>query len=699
MLCPACLTDNIDTSASCQLCGNPLDTLQAGSAPVGSPLQLAGGTVLKQGHYQIKSTLGQGGFGITYSAIDCRSNQTVAIKELLPEKCARRGNVITWPSQVTPQKRREQIEEVKREALYLSQCIHPNIVKIHDAFEENETAYIVMAIAAGDSLTKLLKQHKKLPEAKVKQYFIQVGEALREIHSKNLLHRDINPNNIMVDSNDRVTLIDFGNAREFIAGQSRDMTRTITPGYAPLEQYSQRAKRGPATDFYAVCATMYELLTGELPPEPTERLQIDTLKSPRLLEPSLSPLTEQIILDGLKIRAEDRFQSADDLIQALKGKYISPSLKQSRSLVERGSLSNAVQSYDKCLSSEPSNGDAAIELALVLIHLNDSRTEVAAQRAIQLSPKDGRSYGVLGLAYCRRGNWQEAVKQLQQAASLAPAEAWIQANLAWALGMLKQWQQAEKAVEQALQYDGQQAFALGLKAWIAVHNQQWKVAISASRRSITQVRQTDPQSVLRLQSWVYPCLTIALYEGLTNKQAPDLDRCLQEFMTSVPQQSFGWGFKGWQNASNQQWSEAVQSLEQVSRKRDVAKWIAYNSGIAQEHINSNIEISRHYERLNQQYNDDSFILFRLGTTVAQQGDWRSAHSYLQKAVQLKPDFAEAHHNLGWILLNLRKEDPKANFTRDIFSSYRKATELYTKNNQHELVNTIQKAFKTCDVDL
>ena len=556
-----------------------------------------------------------------------------------------------------------------------------------------------MAIAAGDSLTKLLKQHKKLPEAKVKQYFIQVGEALREIHSKNLLHRDINPNNIMVDINDKVTLIDFGNAREFIAGQSRDMTRTITPGYAPLEQYSQRAKRGPATDFYAVCATMYELLTGELPPEPTERLQIDTLKSPRLLEPSLSPLTEQIILDGLKIRAEDRFQSADDLIQALKGKYLSPGLKQSRSLVAQGNLSNAVQSYDKCLSSEPSNSDAAIELALVLIHLNDSRTEVAAQRAIQLSPKDGRSYGVLGLAHCRRGNWQEAVKQLQQAASLAPAEAWIQANLAWALGMLKQWQQAEKAVEQALQYDGQQAFALGLKAWIAVHNQQWKVAISASRRSITQVRQTDPQSVLRLQSWVYPCLTIALYEGLTNKQAPDLDRCLQEFISSVPYQSFSWGFKGWQNASHQQWPEALQAFEQASKKRDVAKWVAYNSGITQERINPTNQVIQHYERLNRQFNDNSFILFRLGTILGQQGDWRAAHSYLQKAVQVRPDFAEAQHNLGWVLLNLRKEDTQGKFVRDIFAAYKKAVALYIQNNQHGLASAIQQAFKDCDIDL
>jgi eukaryotic-like serine/threonine-protein kinase len=698
MLCPACLTDNLDTASSCNFCGNSLGA-QQGAAAVGSPLQLASGTLLKQGSYEIKKTLGQGGFGITYSATDRRNNQTVAIKELLPEKCARRGNIIAWPTQVTPQKRREQIEEVRREAQFLSQCIHPNIVKIYDCFEENETAYIVMQMAVGESLTALLRQQKKLPEAKVKHYFLQVGEALKEIHSRNLLHRDINPNNIMVDSHDNIILIDFGNAREFIAGQSRDMTRTITPGYAPLEQYSQRAKRGPATDFYAVCATMYELLTGELPPEPTERLQTDLLKSPRQLEPSISPLTEQIILSGLKIRAEDRFQTADELIQALQGKFVSPNLRQARSLVEQGKLSDAASAYDRCLASEPSNSDAAIELTLVLIHLNDSRTEASAQRAIQLNPKDGRGYGVMGLVNCRRANWQEAVKQLQQGTKLASTESWIQANLGWALGMMSQWQQAEVAIEQALQYDNQQEFALGLKAWIAVHQQQWKTAIAASRRCITQSRQADPRGASRLQSWVYPCLTIALYEGLSNKQAPDINRCLQEFINSVPNQAFASGFKGWLSASQNQWPQAIQSFEQATQNRSVMKWIYYNLGISQEQIIPLPQVTQYYERLNQQSKEDGFVLFRLGTILGQQGQWKEAQTYLQKAVQLQPDCAEVHHNLGWVLLNLRKQDSQGKLVRDIFSAYRKASALYTQKNQHQLAGVIQQAFQDCNIEL
>ena len=444
---------------------------------------------------------------------------------------------------------------------------------------------------------------------------------------------------------------------------------------------------------------MYELLTGELPPEPTERLQTDFLKSPRQLEPGISPLTEQIILSGLKIRAEDRFQTADELIQALQGKFISPNLRQARLLVGQRNLSDAASAYDRCLGSEPSNSDAAIELSLVLIHLNDPRTESFAQRAIQLNPKDGRGYGVLGLVNCRRANWQEAVKQLQQGTKLASTEAWIQANLAWALGMMRQWQQAEAAIEQSLQCDSRQEFALGLKAWIAVHQQQWKTAIAASRQCITQSRQSNPQTAARLQPWVYPCLTIALYEGLSNKQAPDIERCLQEFMSSVPSQSFASGFRGWLSASQQDWNTALQSFERAKQNRNHVKWIDHNLGISKEHLIPPLQVSHYYEQLNQTFQDDSFVLFRLGTLLGQQGQWKEAQSHLQKAIQLRPDYAEAHHNLGWVLLNVRRQDSKGKIVRDIFFSYKKAVTLYSQNNQHQLANSIQQIFQSCNIDL
>ena len=116
------------------------------------------------------------------------------------------------------------------------------------------------------------------------------------------------------------------------------------------------------------------------------------------------------------------------------------------------------------MTSEPENGEAAVELALVQVHANDSQAEITAQKAIQMQPDDGRAYGVLGLVNCRKSKWSEAVKKLQQAAKLSPQEAWIEANLAWSLGKTNNWQQAEIAVAKALQIDSKCTFALGIQA-------------------------------------------------------------------------------------------------------------------------------------------------------------------------------------------------------------------------------------------
>ncbi|MFM6475878.1 MAG: tetratricopeptide repeat protein, partial [Dolichospermum sp.] len=135
-------------------------------------------------------------------------------------------------------------------------------------------------------------------------------------------------------------------------------------------------------------------------------------------------------------------------------------------LVKQGKLGEAVQAYEKLLTHEPNNGEAAVELALIQMYIDDQKAELNAQKAIQLQPKDGRGYGILGLVNCRKSNWTEAVKYLQQAANLSPQEAWIQANLAWALGKIGNWQQAEIAVNQALSIDANCTFSLSLQAWI-----------------------------------------------------------------------------------------------------------------------------------------------------------------------------------------------------------------------------------------
>ncbi|WP_293122865.1 serine/threonine-protein kinase, partial [Moorena sp. SIO4G3] len=418
-----------------------------------SPYHLPAGTLLRQSHYRLEKVLGEGGFGITYQGIYLPNSAKVAIKELWPEKAARIGKTITWPPSIAPIDRQRQLHKFQLEASYLQKCSHPNIAQVYDWFEENNTAYLVMELISGKSLYKILQQEGVLSEEKLKGYFIQVAEALTVVHSNQLLHRDIKPDNILIDHQDRAVLIDFGATKEFMAGQTREMSVTLSPGYAPLEQYSYRSKRWPATDIYALCASMYELLTGELPAQATERAGSETLIPPRQLAPQITPQTEQVILTGMRMKVEERFQTAEELIDAFKGKFVSPSQRKAWGLLKQGKLAEAVQAYQQCLTNQPNHGEAAVELALVQMHLNDAQAEVAAETAIRLQPNDGRSYGVLGLVNCRKSNWSTAVKQLQQAADLAPQEVWIQANLAWAWGKLGNWQQAESAVSKALHID------------------------------------------------------------------------------------------------------------------------------------------------------------------------------------------------------------------------------------------------------
>ncbi|MEK0178401.1 protein kinase domain-containing protein [Microcoleus anatoxicus] len=707
--CPACMTENSESALSCITCGSPLTP--DGSTIGSSSYHLPTGALLKQGRYKIEKTLGVGGFGITYKGTDSTNSMGVAIKELWPEKAFRQGKTITWPSSITPQIKQQQLSKFQIEANYLSRCVHPNIAKVYDWFEENKTAYIVMEFISGKSLYQVGNEEKPLSEERVKGYIIEIASALKVVHTNNLLHRDIKPDNIIIDNHNRAVLIDFGATKEFIAGQTREMSQVLTPGYAPLEQYSLKSKRYPATDFYALCASMYELLTGEQPAAATERVASETLTLPRQLRPDITPLTEQVILTGMRMKVEERFQTADELIDALKGNFITPLHRKSLDFVKQGNLAEAVEAYEKCLTTEPNNGEAAVELSLVLIHLNHSKTEVAAQRAIQLKPNDGRGYGVLGLINCRKSNWPEAVRQLQQAANLLSQESWVQANLAWALGKTGNWQQAESAIDRAIQIDQEGAvdpkikiqrtspFVLGLKGWIAVNQKDWKLTISHATPAITKSKQSNSQGDRELLRWAYPCLIIALDKAVITQQARDLDRRTQEFITQVPDSSFAWGFTGWKQALQGLWTDAIPNFEKAARYPQAAAWVLKNLGIAREQVQNIPGAIQAYEAYNQKFPPHAFIQFRLGTLLGRQGQWRPAQSYLEKAVQLQPDYAEAHHNLAWVLFNLKDRKGQIENLREMRSAYRTSFELYSQQQKFALAQGIKQAFQVIDVEM
>ena len=241
------------------------------------------------------------------------------------------------------------------EASTLARFQHPNIVHVYDAFEEHNTAYMVMEFLKGNSLQSLLDKQSTIPEKEAVGYIEQVGQALSVVHQSGILHRDIKPDNILITDDKRVVLIDFGAAREFASASTRRMTALLTPGYAPLEQYGQQAKFGTYTDVYALGATLYHLLTGEIPVQVTDRVAGVTLMSPQRKNPQISRVISDAVMWAMEIQVVKRPQSAVDFLTALRGTQKPAPAHPSNPYNTLDDLLKAIDRLDGPQKSPPSN--------------------------------------------------------------------------------------------------------------------------------------------------------------------------------------------------------------------------------------------------------------------------------------------------------------------------------------------------------
>ena len=240
------------------------------------------GTIL-HGTYKIESYLASGGFGNTYLAKNIEFDETYAIKEFFVKGvCQRDGNstTISVSNAENTNSFEQQREKFKKEARRLRSLSNPHIVKVYDLFEENGTAYYVMDYVDGENLSSRLKRTKTpLSETAVRNYLFQIIDGLETIHNAGMLHLDIKPANIMVDNHYVVKLIDFGASKQqsTVGGATMSTGISYTNGYAPSEQMAQSYdKFGPWTDFYALGATMYKLLTNQDPPSVSDLSEDET---------------------------------------------------------------------------------------------------------------------------------------------------------------------------------------------------------------------------------------------------------------------------------------------------------------------------------------------------------------------------------------------------------------------------------------
>ncbi|MGI9393148.1 MAG: serine/threonine protein kinase, partial [Boseongicola sp.] len=259
------------------------------------PQYLPAGTTLLLGQYIITGYLNCGGFGITYFASDSLG-RTVVIKECFPsELCFRSGNRMVARSRKFRKELDSIVTHFVKEAHRLSTVRHDNIVHVHQIFEENDTAYMAMDFIDGQDLLAIVEDGKKKFSAKeIESLVRKMLGAIKYVHDRGMLHRDISPDNILMDGNGEPILIDFGAARDRgkkKAQQDYSKLKFVKDGYSPQEFYIAGGEQGTWSDLYSFAASMYHVICGELPIDGQRRLAALAAKKPDPYEPLAGRIT------------------------------------------------------------------------------------------------------------------------------------------------------------------------------------------------------------------------------------------------------------------------------------------------------------------------------------------------------------------------------------------------------------------------
>ncbi len=304
-LCENCFSET--TVEPCPHCGF------IKSAYRHDPITLAVGSVLNQ-RYMIGGVIGKGGFGITYLAYDLKLDARLAVKEYYPMGLAVRNpgsTLVSVSNEDSEESFKTGAEKFYNEAKMVAKFNgNPNIVSVHDFFYENDTVYFTMGYLQGQTLKSYLKK-KKITEGQAINVMQAISSALMASHSLNILHRDISPDNIMLCDDGSIRLLDFGAARQVMAEQSQSLSVILKQGFAPLEQYQKKGKQGPWTDIYALGATIYTALTGDMLNDPMTRLEDDSEFTSN--KSGISEALWNVIQKCTQLKIQDRYQDIFEL--------------------------------------------------------------------------------------------------------------------------------------------------------------------------------------------------------------------------------------------------------------------------------------------------------------------------------------------------------------------------------------------------
>ena len=401
-LCINCMREMQSQDGVCEFCGFDMKKYNP-------PLHHMPPFTVLAGKYLLGKSIGEGGFGITYIGMDLNLEVRVAIKEYYPQGVAARDNrtndSTVWPCSENVQGffeegREKFINEARRIAKFREL---PEIVGVVDFFRENQTAYIVMEYLDGKTLKEYLRENGgKISSEKLLQMLKPLILSLGKLHSSNLIHRDISPDNIMLMKNGSIKLLDFSGARDYAAQNGRSMSVVVKRGYAPEEQYRSRGDQGPWTDVYALCATMYRCITGEVPPEALDRLYNDELKPISSFGADCPKHIENVIVKGLSVRKEGRYQSMEELYRDLysTGKEAAKATANKKDEVKKQKRENTEKVSKPRMPDKGKNGKtkmiiaagavAAVGIALAAgggIKMNQKEHRIVAKSMATVTPE------------------------------------------------------------------------------------------------------------------------------------------------------------------------------------------------------------------------------------------------------------------------------------------------------------------------